>query len=101
MYVCISVDCAIQFYACVCIPAMLAQYNPMLAYVCLSRLCNYCAIQWSKCVPGDDYGPGLLPGLCGPYLMKEHNHKCFKSLPRSLRIAYDFNDALKIHLNVC
>ena len=44
MYVCISKDCAIQFYACVCISATLAQYNPMLAYVCPSRLCNYCTI---------------------------------------------------------
>ena len=24
--------------------------------------------------PGDDYGPGLLPGLCGLYFMEEHNH---------------------------
>ena len=73
----------------------------MLAYVCPSRLHNYCTIQWPKCVPGDDYGPGLLPDLCGPYLMEEHNHKCFKSLPCSLRIVYDFSDALKMHLNVC
>ena len=38
MYVCMYVfaDCAMQFYACVCISAMLAQYNPMLAYVCPS-----------------------------------------------------------------
>ena len=54
-------------------------------------------------VPGDDYGPGLLPGLCGPYLMEECNrmHKRCKSLPRSLRIAFNFSNALKIHLNVC
>ena len=82
-----------QFLACVCISAMLVQYNPMLAYVYPSRLCNYCTIQWPKCAPRDDYGPGLLPVLCGPYLMEEHGHKCFKSLPRSLRIAYDFSDA--------
>ena len=90
-----------QFYACVCISATIAQYNPMLEYVCPSRLCNYCTIQWPKCAPGDDYSPGLLPGLCGPYLMEEHNHKRFKSLLRSLRNAYNFSDALKTHLNVC
>ena len=95
MYVCISTDCAMQFYSCVCISATLAQYNPMRAYVCPSRLCNYCTIQWPKCAL-DDYDPGLLPGL---YLMEEHNHKCFKSPPRSLRIAYDFSDAMKTHLN--
>ena len=99
MYVCISADCAMQFYSCVCISATLAQYNPMFAaYVCPSRLCNYCTIQWPKCA-WDDYDPGLLPGLCGQYLMEEHNHKRFKSLPRSLRIAYDFSDAMKTHLN--
>ena len=48
-----------------------------------------------------DYGLGLLPGLCGLYLIEEHNHKRFKSLGCSLRIAYDFSDALKTHLNVC
>ena len=101
MYVCTSTDCAMLFYACVCVSAMLAQYNPILAYVCLSCLHTYCAIQWPKYAPGDDYGLRLLPGLCGLYLMEEHNHKCFKYLPRSLRIAYDFSDALKIHLNVC
>ena len=37
MYVCISPDCTMQFYACVCISATLAQYNPILAYVCPSR----------------------------------------------------------------
>ena len=90
-----------QFYACVCISASLAQYNPMLAYVCPSRLHNYCTIQWPNVPPGTIAAPGLLPGLCGPYLMEEHNHKHFKSLPRSLHIAYDFSNALKIHLNVC
>ena len=100
MYVCISTACAMQFYACVCISVMLAQYNPMLPYVHPSCLQNYCTIQWPKCATGDDYDPGLLPGLCGPYLMEEHNHKRL-SLPCSLRIAYDFSNALKIHLNVC
>ena len=40
--------------------------------------------------------------LRGPYYMAEHNHmyKRFKSLHRSLRIAYDFRNDLKIHLNV-
>ena len=33
--------------------------------------------------------------------MEEHNHKRFKSLPHSLRIAYDFRSNFKIHLNVC
>ena len=45
-----------------------------------------------------------LPGPClrGPYYMAEHNHmyKRFKSLHRSLRIAYDFRNDLKILLNV-
>ena len=100
MYVCISADCAMQFYACVCISATLAQYNPMLPYVYPSRLHNYCTIQWPKCATRDDYDPGLLPGLCGLYLMEEHYHKRL-SLPRSLHIAYDFSNILKIHLNVC
>ena len=64
-------------------------------YVYPQRFCNYCTIQWPKCAPGDDYGPEILPGLCGPYLMEEHNHKHFTSLPRLLRIAYDFSDAFK------
>ena len=101
LYACISTACARQFYACECVFATLAQYNPMLAYVCPSRLCNYCTIQWPKCAPGDDYGPRLLPGLHGQDFMDEHNHKHFKSLPRSLRIVHDFSNALKIHLNVC
>ena len=70
----------------------------MPVYVYSQRLHNYSTIQWQKCVPGDDYCPGLLLRLCGPYLMEEHNYKRFKSLPRSLRIAYDFSDTLKIHL---
>ena len=96
MYVCISADCAMQFYAYVCISATFAQYNPLLAYVWPSRLRNYCTIQWPKCARGR-----LLPGLCGPYLMEEHNRKRFNSLPRSLRITYNFSDALKTHLTVC
>ena len=75
--------CTIQFHARVCMSVML------------------CTIEWPKCAPGDNYGPGLLPGLCGLFLMEEHNHKCFKSLPRSLRMAYDFRNDLKIHVNVC
>ena len=78
--------CAIQSYAHVCMSVMLAQL-----------LCNSVA----KMCYRDDYGPGLLPDLCGLYLMEEHNHKHFKSLPHSLRIAYDVSDALKTHLNVC
>ena len=62
------------------------------ARVCMSVTLR--TIEWPKCAPGDNYGPGLLPGLCGPYLMEEHDHKRFKSLPRSLRIAYDFSDTL-------
>ena len=84
MYICNA--CAVQSYARLCMSVTVVQL-----------LCNSVA----KMCPGDDYGPGLLPGLCGPYLMKEHNHKCFKSLPRSLRIAYDFNDALKIMFAEC
>ena len=85
------------------------QCNSMLVYVYPQCLRNtilssrmfvmlvqlYCAIQWPKCAPRDNYGPRL-PGLCGPYLMKEHNHKRFKSLPRSLCITCDFSNALKI-----
>ena len=37
MYVCISAVCTMQFYACVCISATLAQYNPMFACVCLTH----------------------------------------------------------------
>ena len=75
----------------------------MLVYVYLQHLCNAilcsrmyvrraCAtiVQFSgQNVPGDHY--------C---LKEEHNHmyKRFKSLPRSLHIAYDFCNALKIHL---
>ena len=88
-----------QFYACVCISATLVQYNPMLAYVCPSCFAQCLCNNKSKCALGDDYGPGLLSCLCGPYLMEEHNHKHFKSLPRSLHIAYDFSNTLKIHLN--
>ena len=62
----------------------------MLAYVCPSRF-----------APGYNYGPGLLPGLCGPYLIEEHDQKRFKSLLHSLHISCDFSDALKIHLNDC
>ena len=90
-----------QFYACVCTSATLVQYNPMLVYVCPSHFVQCLCNSVAKMCPVDDYGPGLLPGLGGPYLMQEHDHKRFKSLPRSLRIAYDFSDALKVHLNVC
>ena len=100
LYVCITADCAIQLYTCVCNLQRLR--NTILCLrMYVSCLRNYCAIQWPKCAPGDNYDPGLLPGLCGPYLMEECNHKCFMSLPRSLSIAYDFRDAFKIHLNVC
>ena len=60
MYVCISADCAMQFCACVCISTTFAQYNPMLTYVCPSRLCNYCTIQWPKCAQGRCL-PSVLP----------------------------------------
>ena len=79
----------------------IVQYNAILAYVCPSRFAQFLRNSVAKMCPVDNYGPGLLPGLGGPYLMQEHDHKRFKSLPRSLRIAYDFSDALKIHLNVC
>ena len=80
--------CKIQSYARVCMSVTLAQL-----------LCNSVA----KMCPGDNYSPKLLPaaGLCGPYFMEKHSHKHFKSLPRSLRIAYNFSNALKIHFNVC
>ena len=65
----------------------------MLAYVCPSCLCNYIVQFSGQNVPGDDYGPRLLPGLCGSYFMEEHNHKCFKPLPRSLRIVYERQSA--------
>ena len=33
--------------------------------------------------------------------LEKHNHKLFKYMPRSVRIAYDFSNAFKIHFNVC
>ena len=100
MYACISADCAMQFYACVCISATLAQSNPMLTYVCPSCLGNYCAIQWPKCAPGTITAPEYCLA-CVTRILEEHNHRFFKSLSRSLRIAYNFSNALKIHLTVC
>ena len=101
-------------YVCMYEYPQIAQCNSMLVYVhpqhlrnksyarvCMSVACATIAQFSNQNVPGDDYGPRLLPGLCGLYLMEEHNHKCFKSLPHSLHIAYDFSDALKTHLNVC
>ena len=84
MYICNA--CAIQSYACVCMSVILAQ----LLHNSVAKMC-----------PGDDYSPRLLPGPCDPYLMEEHNHKHFKSLPRSLHIAYNFSNALKLHLSYC
>ena len=75
MYV--SADCAMQFHACVCISAMLVQYNPMLAYVCLSHLHNFAQFSGQN-VLRDDYSPGLLPGRCDPYLMEEHDPQAFQ-----------------------
>ena len=74
-----------------------------LWFYCTLYTNTCCRNSEAKLCPGDDYGPGRLPGLCVAriYLMEEHDHKCFKSLLRSLRIAYDFSDALKTHLNVC
>ena len=98
MYVCISTDCTMQFYACVCISTTLVQYNPMLAYVCRSRFAQCLRNSVAKMNPWGRLRPGLLPGLCGPCLMEEHDHKRFKSQPCSLRIVYDFSDTLKIQL---
>ena len=69
-YVCmyVSADCAMQFFACVCISATLAQYNPMLAYVC-PTLVQLLRNSMAKMCPGDDYGPGLLPGPTYAYTM--------------------------------
>ena len=83
---------------CLCMYIRTACTIQSLAHVCMSV--TLCTIEWPKWAHGDNYGPGLLPGLCGLYPMEEHDHKRFKSLPHSLRIAYDFSDALKIHLNV-
>ena len=95
MYVCISADCAMEFYASVCISATLAQYNPMLAYVCLSRLCNYCTILWPKCAQGQ-LRPWTTAWPVWPVSYGRTQPQAFlKSLPHSLRIAYDFSDALK------
>ena len=63
-------------------------------------LAQYLCNNEAKMCPRDDYVPGLLTPVW-PISYGEHNHKRFKSLPRSLRIAYDFSDALKTHLNVC
>ena len=101
MYVCISADCTMQFYDGVCISATLALYNPMLVYVCPSRLHNYCAIQWPKCATGTITAPDYCLAGVTRILWKNTTHKHFKSLPRSLPIAYNFSDTLKTHLNVC
>ena len=71
--------CAIQSYAPVRMSVTLAQFS------------------------GQNVPPGTItarntacPG--GPGLMEEHDIKRFKFLPRSLRIAYDLRDALKIFI---
>ena len=43
-----------QFYACACISATLAQYNPMLRVYVHHALRNACATIRPKCAPGDD-----------------------------------------------
>ena len=54
---------------------------------------------------GQYVSPGTITALdyCVAHIfsMDEYNHKRFKSLPRSLHMAYDFRNDLKIHLNVC
>ena len=105
MYVCMYICRLYNAILCLCM-YICSLCNTILCscfYVWLSRLHNYCAIKWPKCAPRDDYGPRLLPGLCGLYFMEEHNHmyKRFKSVPCSLRIVYDFCDTLKTHLIVC
>ena len=41
-----------QFYACACISATLAQYNPMFACVCLSRFAQCLRNNEGKMCPG-------------------------------------------------
>ena len=101
MYVCM--------YVCMYVYLQIAQCNSMLVYVYPQRLHNtiLCSRMYIRhaCTtiaqfsnqnvpPGTIYGHGLLPGLRGPYLMEEHNHKRFKSQPCSLRIAYTISVTL-------
>ena len=65
------------------VSATLAQYNARTCtYICISvTLAQLLRNSVAKMCPGGDYGPGLLPGLRGSYLMEKHNHKRFQSLP--------------------
>ena len=83
----------------VCISATLVQYNPMLVYVGSSR---FAQLSGQNVPPGTITAPDYcLACVARIFSMEEHDHKRFKSLPRSLRMAYDFRNDLKIHLNVC
>ena len=58
-------------YVCMYVYPQLAQCNSMLVCVCPSRFCTMLAQQWGQNVPrGWLRGHGLLPCLCGPYLME-------------------------------
>ena len=101
MYVCMNIRRLCNAILCLCMYIRSTCAIQSYACVCMFVACATIAQFSGQNVPRDNYGPRLLPGLCGLYLMEEHNHKRFKSLPHSLRIVYDFNDALKTHLNVC
>ena len=94
MYTCISADCTMQFYACACISTTLAQYNPML--VSVHHACTTTAQSSGQNVQRYTTAWPVWPVSNG-----RTQHKHFKSLLCSLRIAYDFSDPLKINLNVC
>ena len=104
-------------WVCMYVYPQLAQCNLMLVYVYPQRLCNtiLCSrmyichacttiVQFScqNVSPGTNTPPDYCL-TCVAHIpsIEEHNQKHFKSLPCSLRIAYNFSNALKIHLNVC
>ena len=98
MYVCISADCAMLFYACVCISAMLAQYNSMLVYVCLSR---FAQLSGQNVPLGTITAPDYCLACVARFLWKNTTTSVSSpGLPRSLRMAYNFRNDLKIYLNV-
>ena len=93
----------VQFYACVCIcNACAIQSSARVCIYLRHALRNNCAIQWPKCASGDDYGPGLLPGLWARILWKNTTTSVSSPCPLiAHRVRFQWRFNLKIHLNVC
>ena len=98
-YVCMYIRRLRNAILCLCMYIRNACTIQFHARVCMSV--TLCTIEWPKCAPGDNYGPDYCLACVARFLWKNTTTSVSSpGLPRSLRMAYNFRNDLKIYLNV-